>query len=147
MNPKQSPVSAGNGMTVFKVAAAVSGTGLALMAVLLLWSVMGPREETPSDLARSGILSISEALAHYRVACHHLPTTEQGLQPLLTPPARGPLCAEVPSRILEKIPVDPWNHPYIYVSDGETFTLTSYGQDGKEGGEGADADIVFKGKP
>ena len=147
MNSKQGPTSAGSGITVFQIAAAVSGTGLAAMAILILWSVMGPRVATPNSRAHEDILRISEALAHYRIGCHHLPTTAQGLQALLSPPAAGPLCAAVPSVILEKIPSDPWNHPYVYASDGETFTLTSYGQDGKEGGEGADADIVFQGKP
>lgn len=37
--------------------------------------------------------------------------------------------------------VDIWGHPYLYSAEGESFTLYSYGPDGRPGGEGRDADI------
>ncbi len=45
------------------------------------------------------------------------------------------------------VPLDPWGNPYIYSNnsaDGPGFTLLSYGRDGRQGGEGDDADIVHK---
>jgi len=42
------------------------------------------------------------------------------------------------------VPKDPWNNYYQYVSpgaDGRDYDITSYGRDGKPGGEGYDADI------
>ena len=42
-----------------------------------------------------------------------------------------------------KIPLDPWGSPYMYVSPGLNgdYDILSYGADGKEGGEGKNADI------
>jgi general secretion pathway protein G len=45
---------------------------------------------------------------------------------------------------LSSTPKDPWNNPYQYVSpgpNGRDYEITSYGRDGKPGGEGYDADI------
>ncbi|MEH8015833.1 type II secretion system major pseudopilin GspG [Rheinheimera muenzenbergensis] len=45
------------------------------------------------------------------------------------------------------IPADPWGNPYVYSNKSETgisFSLMSYGRDGRPGGEGDDADIVHK---
>ncbi len=37
--------------------------------------------------------------------------------------------------------VDSWGNPYMYQSDGNTYTLISFGRDGKRGGDGMDQDI------
>lgn len=45
------------------------------------------------------------------------------------------------------VPLDPWGNPYIYsnkTEQGIGFSLLSYGRDGRQGGEGEDADIVHK---
>ena len=42
---------------------------------------------------------------------------------------------------LERVPVDPWDGPYLYATDGRSYVLRSLGADGKEGGDGYDADI------
>jgi general secretion pathway protein G len=61
---------------------------------------------------------------------------------LVTPPTSG----NVPTNYeqggyIERIPADPWGHPYFYQSDGNSYVLKSYGADGVEGGEGKNADI------
>lgn len=38
---------------------------------------------------------------------------------------------------------DTWEHPLAYQRQGERFSLVSYGHDGKPGGIGLDADIVY----
>jgi len=44
---------------------------------------------------------------------------------------------------LERLPVDPWNRPYLYLSPGEEqeFDIYSLGADGVAGGEGQNADL------
>jgi hypothetical protein len=37
--------------------------------------------------------------------------------------------------------VDAWERPYQYRAEGDTFTLYSFGRDGRPGGEGHDADV------
>jgi Type II secretion system (T2SS), protein G len=52
------------------------------------------------------------------------------------------LKAAHPDRVDEKGQVvDTWGNPYLYQSDGNTYTLISFGRDGKRGGDGMDQDI------
>jgi general secretion pathway protein G len=67
------------------------------------------------------------------------------------PPSRLDILVEPDSngqRILENqrtVPKDPWGHEYRYVvkSDGAGYELGSLGADGREGGQGRDADITL----
>lgn len=46
-----------------------------------------------------------------------------------------------------EVPLDPWGNPYNYStnsSNGEPFSLSSFGKDGQEGGEGDNADIIHR---
>lgn len=44
------------------------------------------------------------------------------------------------------VPLDPWGNPYVYRNPGQNgpYDLLSYGADGREGGEGDDADIIYQ---
>ncbi|HLS29072.1 MAG TPA: type II secretion system major pseudopilin GspG [Opitutales bacterium] len=80
--------------------------------------------------------SIRTPLLSYRMHIGSYPTTEQGLQALITPPSgvadrwRGPY--------LEggKLPLDPWNRPYQYRYPGtrnpDSYDVFSLGADGVE---------------
>ena len=52
-------------------------------------------------------------------------------------------CEEQIEGYLKKLPLDPWNKPYLYASPGQhgEADVWTLGADGKEGGEGGDADI------
>ncbi|HKI74685.1 MAG TPA: type II secretion system protein GspG, partial [Pseudomonadales bacterium] len=73
------------------------------------------------------------------------PSTEQGLAALVTQPSGYPEAKKWnPEGYLPKLPVDPWGNPYVYLSEGPTkFEIYSYGADGKEGGDGYNADILY----
>ena len=45
---------------------------------------------------------------------------------------------------LDKVPVDPWGRPYLYLQPGEhgEFDLFSHGKDGQPGGTGEGADVT-----
>ena len=89
--------------------------------------------------AKVHLRSLAGMLEKYRATCGGYPTTEQGLDALTRAP-----CKKVNARPLladERVPLDPWGHHYLYSSDGKTFEITCFGRDGKEGGEGPDADI------
>ena len=97
--------------------------------------------------ARSQIELFSVALGAYRLDNDRFPTTEQGLESLRTLPSAG----EAPRNwrgpyVTRELPLDPWGRPYLFVSPGRanptSFDLYSLGRDGKEGGEGEDADIT-----
>lgn len=45
-----------------------------------------------------------------------------------------------------EVPLDPWGNPYVYSKPGEQgkpYSLRSYGRDGRQGGEGEDADVIL----
>ena len=92
--------------------------------------------------ARVQIQSFSDALGAYKLETGNYPTTEQGLKALHTKPEG----VENWTQILDtEVPLDPWNHPYVYKYPGEHGDrpdLISYGADGQPGGEANNADIV-----
>ncbi|MGZ6290537.1 MAG: type II secretion system major pseudopilin GspG [Bdellovibrionota bacterium] len=84
-------------------------------------------------------------LEDYRRYCNQYPTSDQGLEALVSKPTTAPDCPNYPSSGFlgsgSKVPVDPWGTPYVYESDGKTVLITSYGADRKADGEGYDKDI------
>jgi general secretion pathway protein G len=90
-------------------------------------------------LTQRSMKRIVVALEDYRRACGSVPTTEQGLDALVHPPSCGD---RKHAPFLRTIGKDAWGHLFTYESDGRTFSLTSYGRDGVEGGTGEDMDIV-----
>ncbi len=92
--------------------------------------------------AKAQIELLGQALDQYRLDTSHYPTTEQGLNALLTNP--GDDKWDGPYLKKSGIPLDPWGKPYIYESPGQhgDYDLYSYGRDGKPGGDGEDKDIV-----
>ena len=92
--------------------------------------------------AKTQIKLLEDALASYKLDVGTYPSTEDGLQALMTNPGdsekwNGPY-------IKPAVPKDPWGNDYFYTSPGEhgDFDLLSYGADGQPGGEGEDADIT-----
>jgi len=85
------------------------------------------------------------ALQSYLLDCGQYPTEAQGLEALWEKPILSPVPLQWAGPYLDrKIPKDPWGTGYIYKNPGHLnlpFTISSYGADGKEGGEGTNADI------
>ena len=93
------------------------------------------------QVARAQIDALEKALDQYRLDNRHYPSTEQGLDALITRPAsatawNGPY-------LRKAVPSDPWGRPYVYRIPGQKgeYEVVSYGRDGKPGGAGEDADI------
>lgn len=108
--------------------------------------IMGHPEEAKRTKAALQIQSFETALKMYKLDNGIYPSTEQGLQALVAPPASGKL----PPKWREggylekaKIPLDPWGNNFVYLSPGLNgdFDLSSYGLDGEAGGEGNAKDI------
>lgn len=101
--------------------------------------------ETNTGAAKSQMNVLVHILKDYKTHCDQYPTTEQGLAAIAAKPEKGPACQRYPKNPFiadGKLPKDPWGNPYEFVSDGKAFVIITYGKDGKEGGEGHDADIV-----
>ncbi|MGD8834229.1 MAG: type II secretion system major pseudopilin GspG [Desulfobacteraceae bacterium] len=117
----------------------------------LLAGIVGPRlfghtDSAKQTKARVQIENLSSALRMYKIDAGRYPTTEQGLEALITQPQSG----DVPKKwrkggyLTKKvIPKDPWDNAYVYLCPGvhDDFDITSYGADGTSGGEDVNKDI------
>lgn len=119
-------------------------TLMALAATFIGGQVFSRLSEGRQRAAKVQIASFKQQLADYRRLCYSYPTTEQGLQSLVSKPEGGQDCKSYPEGgFMEKLPNDPWDRPYDYelLEGGKTFRIRSYGNDGVEGGTGEDQDI------
>jgi len=115
---------------------------LGLLATLVAPKILGRADDARRTKAMADMKGIEQALNLYRLDTGAYPTTEQGLEALVRQPEKPPLPrAWNPHGYLERVPLDPWGNPYVYVADGDRFTLRSYGADGVEGGDGKFADL------
>ncbi|MBU0989414.1 MAG: type II secretion system major pseudopilin GspG [Proteobacteria bacterium] len=119
---------------------------LGILAGLIIPRIMGRPEEARQMKAKIQMESIETSLRLYKLDNGSYPSTEQGLQALVEPPAVG----ELPKSWREggylekgKVPKDPWDNEYVYLSPGVhgDYDLMSYGADGQPGGEDKNKDI------
>lgn len=111
---------------------------LSILAAFIVPNFIDKPEEARVVKAKQDIVAIGSALDMYKLDHHKYPTTQQGLDVLLHTQESG---SSQP--YLSKPPIDPWGHPYQYLSPGEhgPYDLWSLGADGQPGGTGYDADI------
>jgi general secretion pathway protein G len=131
------------GFTLIEIMAVVLIIGL--LTTLVGIAIIPQIDKGRVTTARTQIKNLEAALETYRMDNARFPTTEQGLDALITPPPdvrnyqSGGYLRE------RRIPVDPWGNPYQYESPGQhndhSFDLWSWGADGSPGGDEADADI------
>jgi len=118
-----------------------------ILATLLIPRIMERPEDARRLKAKVDIKSIESALKLYKIDNGFYPTTEQGLQALITKPDTTPVpnkCKEGGYLEGSEVPKDPWDNPYYYVSpgeDGKDYEIVSYGRDRQPGGTSRDADI------
>ncbi len=119
---------------------------LSILAVYVAPKLVGREEQARQVKARVDIQGLETALKLYKLDNGMYPTTEQGLEALVSPPESG----KIPKNwreggYVEKstIPKDPWGNEYIYLSPGShgDYDIVSYGADGESGGEGENKDI------
>jgi general secretion pathway protein G len=120
---------------------------LGILAGLIVPRIMSRPEEARQAKARIQIESLETALKLYRLDNGSYPSTEQGLQALVEPPAVGTLPGNWrEGGYLEKgkVPKDPWDNEYVYLCPGthDDYDIISYGTDGEPGGEGKNRDIT-----
>lgn len=133
-----------SGFTLLEIIVVVFIIGL--LAAIVAPKFIGRTDDAKIASAKVQIGNFSTALKLYKIDSGSYPSTEQGLDALITKPTAG----KIPNNYREggyleqkNIPLDPWGNPYVYVSPGlhGDYDIISFGADGKEGGEGKDADI------
>jgi len=117
---------------------------LGILAALVVPRVLERPDEARAVAAKSDIAALLSALKLYRLDNQRYPTTDQGLSALVAPPTIAPLPPNwKPNGYLDRLPNDPWGHPYQYLNPGVRgeIDVFSFGADGAPGGTGIDADI------
>ena len=115
---------------------------IGVLAALIVPNVIERADDARVTAARTDINNLMQALKLYRLDNQRYPTAEQGLQALLVRPTAGPAAPNWKPYV-EKLPNDPWGHPYQYMNPGikGEIAVLSLGADGQAGGEGKNADI------
>ncbi len=139
---RQRHVQQASGFTLIEILVVVVILGI--LAAIVVPKVMEHPGEARQVRAKQDIQSIVTALNVYKLDNFVYPSTEQGLDALVTKPSGAP---EAPNwkkgGYLDKSPKDPWGKPYLYLHPGShgDIDVFSYGADGKPGGDGEDADV------
>jgi general secretion pathway protein G len=113
---------------------------LGILAALVVPRVMSRPDEARAVAARQDIKTLVQSLKLYKLDNYKYPTMEQGLQAL----AQKPGGADNWKAYLDYVPKDPWGNEYQYLNPGthgNEVEVFCFGADGKQGGEGVEADI------
>lgn len=118
---------------------------LGILAAIVVPKVMDRPEAARVVKASADIRALEASLKLYKLDNYKYPSTEQGLEALVSKPAGYPEPANwKQGGYIDKLPKDPWGREYQYLSPGVhgDFDLYALGADGRKGGEGEDADVV-----
>ncbi|ROT99661.1 type II secretion system protein GspG [Marinobacter sp. R17] len=123
---------------------------LGLLVAIVAPNILGRSDQARVTVAQTQMSNIANALDLYRLDNGSYPSTQQGLQALVSKPSGSPEPKNWnPDGYLKNVPQDPWDNDYQYISPGVNgpYDLFSYGSDGREGGEGDAADISVQDNP
>jgi general secretion pathway protein G len=130
------------GFTLIEIMVVVVIMGI--LAALVVPKLMGRADDARITAARQDIATLMQALKLYKLDNQRYPSTEQGLQALISKPSSGPAAnGWKTGGYVDKLPKDPWGGQYQYLSPGVKgeVDVFSLGADGQPGGAGNDADI------
>ncbi len=136
MNKKQ------KGFTLLEIMVVVAILGL--LVTMVAPNVIGSSDSAKVKKAISDITSLESALNMYRLDNGVYPTTDQGLEALITKPSGTPEPRNYRENgYIVRLPKDPWGADYQYISPGDNglVDIFSLGADGQEGGEDIATDI------
>jgi general secretion pathway protein G len=120
------------GMTLIEIMVVLVIIGMIAGAVAV--NVMKNLVEARVKQAGTDVRTLSDCIDLYKIDKGTFPTTEEGLQAVVTSGKCKPNLK------------DPWGREYVYLYPGqahpESYDVKSYGGDGAPGGDGENADIV-----
>jgi general secretion pathway protein G len=131
-NLKSIPYKKTAGFTLIEVMVVVVILGI--LAAIVVPKIMSRPEQARVVKVKQDILAVQSALDLYKLDNNVYPTTDQGLQALVTKPTIEPVPRNWKSDgYLQELPVDPWGTGYQYINDDEKLKIFSYGPKGKDG--------------
>ncbi len=129
------------GFTLIEIMVVVVIIGI--LATLVLPQVLNNVVIARQNKAKADISTIEGQMGMFKLHAHRYPTTDEGIEALVSPPAGSDLSARWKGPYLKKVPMDPWQRPYRFISPGTRADIDVYtlGADGQEGGESENTDI------
>ncbi|WP_367987775.1 type II secretion system major pseudopilin GspG [Vibrio sp. NTOU-M3] len=130
-----------SGFTLLEVMVVVVILGI--LASFVVPNLLGNKEKADQQKAITDIVALENALDMFKLDNSVYPTTDQGLDALVTKPS-NPEPRNYPNGgYIKRLPSDPWGNEYQYLSPGDNGAIDIFtlGADGQEGGEGANADV------
>jgi general secretion pathway protein G len=110
---------------------------LGVLAAIIVPRLTGVSEKARLQRASTEISNMKVPLSRYEIDVGHFPTSEEGLQSLVAQPPGLPE-GKWQGPYLDRVPLDPWNKPYVYRfpgTQGTDYDLYSFGPDGREGND------------
>lgn len=106
---------------------------LGILGAIIFPKIMSRPEQARIVKVKQDISYIQSALDLYKLDNGFYPSTDQGLQALVTQPSTPPVPRDWKSDgYLQDLPIDPWGEAYQYMNDNEKLRIFSYGPKGKE---------------
>lgn len=126
-----------DGFTLIEIMVVILIIGL--LALMVVPRLRGVADRAKRTKAQADIQELKQALDRYYLDNGSYPTTDQGLQALVSPPSGGRQATNYEQGgYIEKLPNDPWGSQYFYQSDGNTYALKSFGPDGVQSSDDID---------
>lgn len=130
-----------DGFTLLEILAVIIIIGV--LGAVILPNVTGQGEKAKASAAKTDMAQISAELDLFKLEVGRFPSAQEGLDALIKNPGNvsnwnGPYSKKKEMK-------DPWGNDYKYSSPGPNNTayeIKSLGADGKDGGDGPNADIV-----
>ncbi|MFH0976662.1 MAG: type II secretion system major pseudopilin GspG [Spirochaetota bacterium] len=132
------------GITLIEMVIAIAI--IAILGIVAIPRLLDIPQKARIEAAKQQIRLLDLALTQYELDNGTYPTTEQGLEALAKKPESEPAPNNYNANgYMPKVPKDPWGNAYIYAfpgtHGGSQYEIMCLGADGKEGGEGKNADI------
>jgi len=114
---------------------------LGILAGVVVPRIMDNPDKARVTKAKHDIAALESALDVYRLDNFAYPSTDQGLEALVTKPSDAPNWKA--GGYVKKLNKDPWGNEYLYLNPGQhgEIDIYSLGADGSPGGDGPGTDI------
>lgn len=115
---------------------------LAILASIIVPRILKRPEQARIVAAKQDILSIQNAMALYKLDNGFYPSTDQGIQALITQPDSSPKPINwAAGGYLKKMPVDPWGNHYHYLHPGKHSSIDIWSDGPPDSGSGKSQEI------